>query len=81
MKNKFEQILYNSIKIHESYAIRQRKSYKSSISDPEILKKNIVVEMDYKAKYYYGNSKISIYMVVLNKRVGFKKIFVSTEYL
>ena len=52
--NEHEQNLYKMINLHREYAFSQRKSYRSCLSNEELLKKNLLIEIDYKSKYYFG---------------------------
>ena len=52
--NAQEQNLYDMINLHKEYAFSQSRSYRSYLCDEEFLKKNLLIEMDYKAKYYFG---------------------------
>lgn len=46
--------LYQEIQFHKQVGVRQRISYLNHIKDKELLKKNLVIEMDYKAQVPLG---------------------------
>jgi len=51
--------LYQQIEFHKQLQQRQRVSYTQNINNIELLKKNLVIEMDYNAKIVLGKKLLN----------------------
>ena len=50
--------LFQQIEFHNEIQKRQRDSYSQNIKDEQLLKNNLVIEMDFKAKIVLGKYNI-----------------------